>query len=273
MEFDTSYNSPNNRNGGNNPDDNRESPRGNFNMGMGGGSFFRRWGPILLVVLLFALPWILPIFGGFGGANQISYSKFEQQVTAGNVKQVVIQGDHIQGTFKNPSNAYQNSKNSSPPKSFETYIPSKASPTLMNELNGNNVDVYTKPQSNGGFFSVLLNILPFLLMIWIFYALYRRMRQRGQNMFNVGRNKAKRIKSRSVETRFSDIAGIESAKNELEEIVEFLKSPEKIERLGGKIPKGCLLVGPPGTGKTLLARAIAGEAKVPFFCISGSDFV
>lgn len=272
MKFDANYSPNNSPDDRNNESDNRGTPQGNFNM-MGGGSFFRRWGPILLVVLLFALPWILPVFGAAGGGNQIAYSKFEQQLLAGNVDKVVIQGEHVQGTFKNPSNAYPNSKNKNPPRAFETYLPSAASAQLMSDLNSSNVTIYTKPKSNGGFLSVLLNFLPFIIMIWIFYALYRRMRQRGQNMFNVGKSQAKRIKSKSVDTHFDDIAGIDSAKNELEEIVQFLKKPDTFRRMGAKTPKGVLLIGPPGTGKTLLARAVAGEAKVPFFSMAGSDFM
>lgn len=271
MRFDANYspnNSPDDRNSGNG---NQGNPQGSFNIS--GDSFFRRWGPILLVILLFGLPWFLPVFGGAGGGNQIAYSKFEQQLQAGNVDKVVIRGEQVQGIFKNASNAYPNSSNKNPPKTFKTYIPSAASAQLMSDLNSSKTTVYTKPKSNGGFFSALLNILPFIIMIWIFYALYRRMRQRGQNMFNVGKSPAKRIKSKSVDTHFNDIAGIDSAKNELEEIVQFLKKPDTFRRMGAKTPKGVLLIGPPGTGKTLLARAVAGEARVPFFSMAGSDFM
>jgi cell division protease FtsH len=240
-------------------------------MGPGGddNSFLRRWGPILLVLLLFLVPWIFPFFLGLGQTNTISYSQFKQELANGNVQSVTIQGERIRGVLRGGGQGTSGQGE----QQFITYIPAKASNELLNQLEGQEVQVNTQPEQDGGFFQVLLNILPFAIMIWIFWRLYKGMQSRGQGMFNVGKSKAKEHKSQSVETRFDDVAGIESAKYELQEIVSFLKDPDKYKKFGAKSPKGVLLVGPPGTGKTLLARAVAGEADVPFFSISGSDFM
>ena len=182
------------------------------------------------------------------------------EVDAGNVVDVEIAGDNISGHYSDG-------------RSFKTFAPSD--PTLIDRLYNRGVSISAKPEKEGG--SILLNILiswfPMLLLIavWIFFM--RQMQGGGGKAMGFGKSKAKLLNEKSGKVTFEDVAGVDEAKDDLQEIVEFLKDPSKFQRLGGRIPKGALLVGPPGTGKTLLARAIAGEANVPFFTISGSDFV
>jgi len=147
-------------------------------------------------------------------------------------------------------------------------------PNLTTLLNKNNVAYQAKPVSdNGLLLTILINILPWAALIILFFFVIRRATQGQQNIFSFGKSKAKMVLEDRPSTTFADVAGVDEAKNDLIEIVDFLKTPQKFQRLGGKIPRGVLLVGPPGTGKTLLARAVAGEASVPFFTISGSEFV
>jgi cell division protease FtsH len=240
-----------------------------------GGNFLKRWGPLLLIVGVFAIPWLVTLFAGVGRANTVSYSQFKEELEAGNVQAVQIQGERIRGQFSSAVSV-ENAQGSTGQSvtSFQTYFPSRVTDDFLSTLDSQGVSVFTQPESEGNFFTVLLNILPFLLMIWIFVRLSRRMRQQGGGMFQVGKSKAKKFgKEREIETTFEDVAGIESAKSALMEVTEYLKDPRKFEKLGATTPKGLLLVGPPGSGKTLLARAVAGEAGVPFFSITGSDFM
>ena len=192
--------------------------------------------------------------------TEISFSQLLAEVDAGNVVDVEIAGDNISGHYSDG-------------RSFKTFAPSD--PTLIDRLYNRGVSISAKPEKEGG--SILLNILiswfPMLLLIavWIFFM--RQMQGGGGKAMGFGKSKAKLLNEKSGKVTFEDVAGVDEAKDDLQEIVEFLKDPSKFQRLGGRIPKGALLVGPPGTGKTLLARAIAGEANVPFFTISGSDFV
>ena len=156
-------------------------------------------------------------------------------------------------------------------RSFTTYTPED--PQLVGRLIEAGVKVSAGPVKENRLLSVLLNWFPMLLLIGVWIYFMRNMQGGGGRAMGFGKSKAKLLTEKSGRVTFEDVAGIEEAKSELVEIVEFLRDPQKFQRLGGKIPKGCLLVGPPGTGKTLLARAIAGEANVPFFTISGSDFV
>jgi len=192
--------------------------------------------------------------------TEITFSQLLAEVDSGNVVDVEISGDNISGHYSDG-------------RSFETFSPSD--PTLIERLYNRGVSISAKPTKEGG--SVLLNILiswfPMLLLIavWIFFM--RQMQGGGGKAMGFGKSKAKLLTEKNGKVTFDDVAGVDEAKDDLQEIVEFLKDPSRFQKLGGRIPKGALLVGPPGTGKTLLARAIAGEANVPFFTISGSDFV
>ena len=213
-------------------------------------------------VILFLL--ILALFNLFSGnqanvnARVVAYSDFISQVEDGGVTAVVLDGETIQFTTGLGN--------------FETVRPPEVDVTTV--LLENQVRIQARPQEQSGFISGLMVWLPVLVLIgvWIFFM--NRMQGGGRGgAMGFGKSKAKLLTEKSGRVTFDDVAGIDEAKEELEEIVEFLRNPQKFSRLGGKIPKGALLVGPPGTGKTLLARAIAGEAGVPFFTISGSDFV
>ncbi len=189
----------------------------------------------------------------------ISYTSFLSSVEEGKVQEVTVQGSNIDGKYKDDT-------------FFKTYAPND--PNLISELRGKGVTIQAKPDEDRSFwFTLLVSWGPILLLIavWIFFM--RQMQAGGGKAMSFGKSKAKLLSETSARVTFSDVAGIDEAKDELEEIVSFLKDPKKFSRLGGRIPKGVLLVGAPGTGKTLLARAIAGEAGVPFFSISGSDFV
>jgi len=213
-------------------------------------------------VILFLL--ILALFNLFSGGqsqmNQrsVAYSDFIQQVENGQVVSATLDGEQVQFTTSDGS--------------FATVAPSDANTTEA--LLANEVRIEATPQEQSGFLSVLSLWLPVLVLIGIWIFFMNRMQGGGRGgAMGFGKSKAKLLTEKHGRVTFDDVAGIDEAKEELEEIVEFLRNPQKFSRLGGKIPKGALLVGPPGTGKTLLARAIAGEAGVPFFTISGSDFV
>jgi len=190
----------------------------------------------------------------------ISFSDFIVAADSGNVSEVHIRGNNVDGYFDDG-------------RPFTTYSPDY--PNLVDKLNENGVKITAEPSNKSmhPILSVLLSWFPMLLLIgvWIFFM--RQMQGGGGKAMGFGKSKAKLLNEAVGKITFDDVAGIDEAKQELEEVVEFLKDPKKFSRLGGKIPTGALLVGPPGTGKTLLARAIAGEANVPFFSISGSDFV
>ena len=192
--------------------------------------------------------------------NTIIFSEFLNEVENGRVVQVEIQGNNIKGIMSDGQN-------------FVTYSPND--PNLIEKLSEKGVSISASPldEKMPSILGVLLSWFPMLLLIavWIFFM--RQMQGGKGGAMGFGRSKAKMMNQIKGKVTFNDVAGVEEAKEEVEEVVEFLKDPKKFSRLGGKIPRGCLLVGPPGTGKTLLARAIAGEAGVPFFTISGSDFV
>src|ERR1700761_2355386 len=205
------------------------------------------WGIIaLLLVVLFNLfqPGV-----NHTNSTQIAYSDFITEVNGGRVRDVVIQGRTVTGQLNDG-------------RTFQTYTPED--PTLVKLLTDKNVKVIAKPEDSD--MNPLLHI-----GVWVFFM--RQMQAGGGRAMGFGKSRARMLTEKQGRVTFDDVAGIDEAKGELQEIVEFLKDPQKFQRLGGKIPKGVLLVGPPGTGKTLLARAIAGEANVPFFTISGSDFV
>ncbi len=195
-----------------------------------------------------------------GTATQEAYSDFISQVNGGQVRDVVIQGRTISGQLNDG-------------RTFETYTPED--PTLVSRLTDKGVRVIAKPRDAdvNPLLHYLLSWFPMLLLIGVWVFFMRQMQSGGGRAMGFGKSRARLLTEKQGRVTFEDVAGIDEAKSELQEIVEFLRDPQKFQRLGGKIPKGVLLVGPPGTGKTLLARAIAGEANVPFFTISGSDFV
>lgn len=191
------------------------------------------------------------------GSASLSYSEFLSMVERGNVAQVTIQGENLSGiSTQGP---------------FRTYAP--RDPELIKLLRSKDVKITAKPEEDSNWVQVFLSWVPMLLLIGVWVFFMRQMQVGGGKALSFGKSKARLMTDSQEKVTFDDVAGIDEAKEELQEIIEFLRDPRKFTRLGGRIPKGVLLVGAPGTGKTLLARAIAGEAGVPFFSISGSDFV
>ncbi len=215
---------------------------------------------VIIGLLLIALFNLFQNTSSDRAVSEISFSDFIAATESGNVAEVNIMGNNVKGYFDDG-------------RPFYTYSPNY--PNLVDKLNQNGVKISAEPAETSmhPFLSILLSWFPMLLLIgvWIFFM--RQMQSGGGKAMGFGKSKAKLLNEAVGKITFDDVAGIDEAKQELEEVVEFLKDPQKFSRLGGKIPTGALLIGPPGTGKTLLARAIAGEANVPFFSISGSDFV
>ncbi|ABE64235.1 membrane protease FtsH catalytic subunit [Nitrobacter hamburgensis X14] len=219
---------------------------------------FALW--VIIVLLLLALFTLFQNPGHQKTAQDISFSQLLTDVDQNNVRDVVIQGQDIHGTFTNGS-------------SFQTYAP--ADPGLVKKLYDAKVQITAKPpgESVPWFVSLLVSWLPFIALIGVWIFLSRQMQGGAGKAMGFGKSRAKMLTEAHGRVTFEDVAGVDEAKQDLQEIVEFLRDPSKFQRLGGRIPRGVLLVGPPGTGKTLIARAVAGEANVPFFTISGSDFV
>ena len=218
---------------------------------------------LIWVGILLALALFVTVFDSRStkpGGNTIAYSSFLDKVEEGTVKEVNVSRDMITGTLSND-------------EKFRTYA--TTDPQLIPTLRKAGVTINARPEEGPSIWMVLLyQSLPFLLFLGIaFFVLRQMQRNSGSGAMGFGKSRAKMLTQKEGKVTFQDVAGIDEAREELEEIVEFLKDPSKFAKLGGKIPKGALLVGSPGTGKTLLARAIAGEAGVPFFTISGSDFV
>lgn len=212
----------------------------------------------LLLVALFNL--FQPSGTSSARGMQVAYSDFLNEVQQGHVRDATIQGRIVSGQLQDG-------------RTFSTYTPED--PQLIQRLTEKGVRVVARPEESdvNPLFQILISWFPMLLLIGVWVFFMRQMQGGGGRAMGFGKSKAKLLTEKSGRVTFEDVAGIEEAKGELEEIVEFLRDPQKYQRLGGKIPKGVLLVGPPGTGKTLLARSVAGEANVPFFTISGSDFV
>ncbi|TMD00237.1 MAG: ATP-dependent metallopeptidase FtsH/Yme1/Tma family protein [Chloroflexi bacterium] len=233
----------------------------------------------LLIVVVVLLGWGLFQYftqssnSGPQDVLEVPYSTFYQQVKLDNVQSVVFQAQDATGSFKNPITV-PGSNNGLPSKHFHfTQLPN-GDPTLIPLLNQHHVSYQAKSAGDSNFFlNLLFNLLPWILVFGVFIFIARRATQSQQNIFSFGKSRAKLVMEDKPTTTFADVAGVDEAKNDLVEVVEFLKTPGKFQRLGGRIPRGVLLVGPPGTGKTLIARAVAGEASVPFFSISGSEFV
>jgi cell division protease FtsH len=218
---------------------------------------------VLWLVIALLLVAIFNLFQSSSGPSRhsaMAFSEFLEQVDQGQVSEITIKGNTVTGTTAEG-------------RPFSTYMPDNTD--IVSELRGKNVTINAAPAEDNvpSLFHVLVSWFPMLLLIgvWIFFM--RQMQSGGGKAMGFGKSRARLLTEKVGRVTFDDVAGIDEAKQELQEIVEFLRDPQKFQRLGGKIPKGVLLVGPPGTGKTLLARAIAGEANVPFFTISGSDFV
>jgi len=219
---------------------------------------FALW--VIIVLLLLALFTLFQNPGSRVASQDIPFSQLLAEVDKGNVRDVVIQGPEIHGTFTNGG-------------SFQTYAPND--PTLVKRLYDSKVSITARPQGDNvpWFVSLLVSWLPFIALIGVWVFLSRQMQGGAGKAMGFGKSRAKMLTEAHGRVTFEDVAGVDEAKQDLQEIVEFLRDPGKYQRLGGRIPRGVLLVGPPGTGKTLIARAVAGEANVPFFTISGSDFV
>ncbi|MFL5033166.1 MAG: ATP-dependent metallopeptidase FtsH/Yme1/Tma family protein, partial [Xanthobacteraceae bacterium] len=219
---------------------------------------FALW--VIIVLFLLALFTLFQNPSQRTTSHDISYSQLLSEVDQGRVRDVIIQGPEIHGTYTNGG-------------SFQTYAPND--PNLVQRLQNNKVNVTARPQQENvpWFVSLLVSWLPFIALIGVWIFLSRQMQGAGGKALGFGKSRAKLLTEAHGRVTFEDVAGVDEAKQDLQEIVEFLRDPGKFQKLGGRIPRGVLLVGPPGTGKTLLARAIAGEANVPFFTISGSDFV
>ncbi len=206
--------------------------------------------------------------------GELPYCSFYQQVMDGNVKDATFQGQDITGDFKNALSLTDANGNPVLTNQYHlTQIPN-GDPNLITLLNTYHVQYQAKPAADHNLLlNILFSFLPLILVFGAIFFISRRATKSQQNIFSFGKTRAKVVPGDKPDTTFADVAGVDEAKYDLVEVVEFLKTPEKFQRLGGKIPRGVLLVGPPGTGKTLLARAVAGEAKVPFFSMSGSEFV
>ncbi|WP_185079827.1 ATP-dependent zinc metalloprotease FtsH [Candidatus Liberibacter solanacearum] len=202
-------------------------------------------------------------FSGKDGVQDISYSQFIKDIDAGRIRKVAIVGRYISGTYVKGES------------SFQTYVPVVTN-KMLDKLQAKDVEIFSKPvnDSSPSIMSYLSSWFPLIVVVFIWIFFMRQIQGGGaRGAMGFGKSKAKLLSGNGVRITFDDVAGVDEAKEDLQEIVDFLCDPQKFKRLGGRIPHGVLLVGPPGTGKTLLARAVAGEANVPFFTISGSDFV
>jgi cell division protease FtsH len=216
----------------------------------------------MVILVLIILAWNV-FKTGTTAVEEVSFSQFLDRVGQGQVQKVTIRGEEIRGTYA-PSAGRREPV-------FKTY--SVNYPDLIKELRARGVEIEVSPMKDSSLISALVMYGPLILLVAIWFVIMRQMQAGGNKALSFGKSRAKLLTPTQKKVTFKDVAGVEEAKIELQEIIEFLKDPQKFQKLGGKIPKGVLLMGPPGTGKTLLARSVAGEANVPFFTISGSDFV
>jgi cell division protease FtsH len=215
----------------------------------------------LVIVLACILLWQVLAKGGAGSKErEINFSEFMSQATQGNVAEVTFTGTEAKGKFRNDK------------ASFHTNVPPNY-PDMYKALQDKGVNMTFKDASGGSWSGWLVQLAPLVLLGALWFIMIRQMQTGGNKALSFGKSKARLLSMQQKKITFKDVAGVDEAKEELREIIEFLREAQKFQKLGGRIPKGVLLVGPPGTGKTLLARAVAGEANVPFFSISGSDFV
>jgi cell division protease FtsH len=215
----------------------------------------------LVIVVSGVLLWQVVKTGGAGAKEkEINFTEFMSQVDQGNVQSVVLMNSDVRGTFRNEK------------VNFHTTVPANY-PDMIKVLRDRNVNITVKDGSGGNWPAWLFNFAPIILLGALWFFMIRQMQTGGNKALSFGKSRARLLSMQQKKVTFKDVAGVDEAKEELREIIEFLREAQKFQKLGGRIPKGVLLVGPPGTGKTLLARAVAGEANVPFFSISGSDFV
>ncbi|MBZ5567563.1 MAG: ATP-dependent zinc metalloprotease FtsH [Acidobacteriia bacterium] len=215
----------------------------------------------LVIVLSGVLLWQVVKAGGSGQKpKEIIFSEFMSQVDQSNIQEVTIMGTEVQGKFRNEKTQ------------FHTTVPANY-PDMYKSLQAKGVNITVKDVQSGSWPTWLLNLAPLILLGALWFIMIRQMQTGGNKALSFGKSRARLLSMQQKKVTFKDVAGVDEAKEELREIIEFLREAQKFQKLGGRIPKGVLLVGPPGTGKTLLARAVAGEANVPFFSISGSDFV
>src|SRR5213080_3005401 len=266
-----SSNVPNRRPGGSAPQGKPPDRRG----------FWLRWLIFIIVInLIFYAPLLFSGLGAKQSTINLSYTSFLQQVQHGNVKDVTLTGNAVSGDFKTPLHQQQSGSgnNTATYPKFTSYAPETGDPTLLPLLEKEGVQVTAQPVQIPWWqtaLTILLNALPILLLVYFGYMALRSVQQsqQGGGIFGVGRSRAKLYNEERPSTTFADVAGADEAKADLREEIDFLREPQRYLAIGAHIPKGVLLVGPPGTGKTLLARAVAGEAGVPFYSASGTDFV
>jgi cell division protease FtsH len=215
----------------------------------------------VVAICLIVLMWAFVKKGSNTKEDNVSFTVFMNHVQEERVKKVTIAGNELRGEYRDATNS-----------TLKTLIPTNY-PALFDTLQKHKVDVELKDVSSNHWVSILVNAVPFVLLLGFWIFMMRQMQSGGNKALSFGKSRARLHSSQQKKVTFKDVAGVDEAKEELQEIIEFLREPQKFQKLGGRIPKGVLLIGSPGTGKTLLARAIAGEANVPFFSISGSDFV